>query len=920
MSFSRENVRLAQMWTSKWTEEKTYESHPSKDPKYFITFPFPYVNGAPHIGHAYSCFRADVFARFKRLQGFNVLFPQGFHATGEPIVGAQKRLINGDETQISTMRKFGATDDEIERMKADPEYIVAFWRNRWIEDLRFGGLSIDWSRTFTTTEITPAFSRFVEWQYRTLKDLGFIKQGTHPVVWDPSTLSPTGDHDRHEGEGESPQLMTLVLFDSPKGKFACATLRPETIFEVTNLWISDTEYVRARVDGEVWIVHASAADKLADQLHKVEVLEEISANDITSIHVSHPLLSVQLPIFTSAFVEAEHGTGVVMSVPAHAPYDYTALKTLIDNGSADAKRALDSAKNMISIASVPKNKLNAAFYSEKHGVEGIDDEANLEKATSEVYKQEFHKGVFTIPELEGLRGDAAKSKAVELLESKHAASAIWDLTGIVIARSMTRCHVKILENQWFIDYKDAHWKSLSKAHIEKMNIYPEVARQQFLNTVDWFEEKACARRSGLGTKLPFDPDWIVETLSDSTIYMAYYTMSRFVNEGLIDAEELCDEVFDYLYRGANIPEHPKRDTLRDMKAEFEHYYPVDLRSSGKDLIQNHLTFFIMQHVALFEKKFWPRGIAVNGYVSVEGEKMSKSKGNIIPFVTLCREHGPDFVRANITSSADGMDDANWSESSLSGLASRLDQIADLVEQVKEGSASFDYRSLSLNERILVDAVNRASRSVSEHLERFHLRSALQESFYDLSSRLKFALRSDVSTPVLRWTIERIVALNEPFFPIAMRELSERANIELFWPEYVDGYAFDQAENIVSYVDRLRSDLISVKELVERKGGSASSAKLFLAEEWLYTMASRIDEDLSSLMQDETIRARGGAAAKAFGQLKKLRPSLSAHLERRAIEEFLAPLAADSGLTISLGSPDDPDAKPGLPEKPGVLIE
>jgi hypothetical protein len=154
----------------------------------------------------------------------------------------------------------------------------------------------------------------------------------------------------------------------------------------------------------------------------------------------------------------------------------------------------------------------------------------------------------------------------------------------------------------------------------------------------------------------------------------------------------------------------------------------------------------------------------------------------------------------------------------------------------------------------------------------------------------------------------------------MRELSERAGIELSWPEYVDAYVFDQADSIVSYVDRLRSDLISVKELVERKGAAASRAKLFLADDWLYTMASRIDEDLSSLMQDETIRAQGAAAAKSFGQLKKLRPSLSADLERRAIEEFLAPLQADTGLTIALGESSDPAAKQGLPEKPGVLIE
>jgi leucyl-tRNA synthetase len=74
---SNENLALAKKWSKRWEDEQTYATVPNDAPKYFVTFPFPYVNGAPHVGHAFSCFRADVFARFKRLQGFNVLFLRG---------------------------------------------------------------------------------------------------------------------------------------------------------------------------------------------------------------------------------------------------------------------------------------------------------------------------------------------------------------------------------------------------------------------------------------------------------------------------------------------------------------------------------------------------------------------------------------------------------------------------------------------------------------------------------------------------------------------------------------------------------------------------------------------------------------------------------------------------------------------------
>ena len=97
-----------------WKAKKAFEADiDTKRKKFFITFPISYVNGGPHVGHAYSLFRTDTYARFKRLQGFNVVFPQGFHATGEPITGAVKRLKLGDQVQIQTFKDFGATDKDI---------------------------------------------------------------------------------------------------------------------------------------------------------------------------------------------------------------------------------------------------------------------------------------------------------------------------------------------------------------------------------------------------------------------------------------------------------------------------------------------------------------------------------------------------------------------------------------------------------------------------------------------------------------------------------------------------------------------------------------------------------------------------------------------------------------------------------------
>ena len=244
---------IEKKWQFRWGD-KFYEPK-GTGKKYFITVPYPYVNGAPHVGHAFTFMRTDVYARFKRMQGFDVLYPQSFHATGEPLLGAIERLKQNDPAQISTFKKFGASDSDIERFKESPLYAAKFWMTRWITDLKTAGASIDWSRTFMTA--TPLYNKFVEWQYLTLKKKGYVVQGTHPVIWCPHDMSPTGDHDRLEGEGESPIEYTLLKFpieslqEQTSGIpvfLLAGTLRPETVYGATNIWIrEDVEYrIKAR--------------------------------------------------------------------------------------------------------------------------------------------------------------------------------------------------------------------------------------------------------------------------------------------------------------------------------------------------------------------------------------------------------------------------------------------------------------------------------------------------------------------------------------------------------------------------------------------------------------------------------------------------------------------------------------------------
>ncbi len=223
-------------------------------------------------------------------------------------------------------------------------------------------LSIDWRREFHTTDLEPTFNKFVLWQYNRLRQKGYVTRGTHPVVWCPRDQSPTGDHDRLEGQGVQWEEFTLVMFKLEGTDFflPAATFRPETIFGVTNLWLNPaSDYCEIVVDGKrKWIVSAEAAEKLKDQLHSIEILRRFKGRELIGKSVLNPLKEkTSLPILPADFVDADNGTGVVYSVPAHAPMDYVALRDLKSDtekqGEFHLDTALMAAITPISLITVP---------------------------------------------------------------------------------------------------------------------------------------------------------------------------------------------------------------------------------------------------------------------------------------------------------------------------------------------------------------------------------------------------------------------------------------------------------------------------------------------------------------------------------------------------------------------------------------
>ncbi len=803
---------IEEKWQRRWAEAKIFEANPKPGvKKFFITVAYPYPNSPQHIGHGRTYTLTDVYARFKRMRGYNVLFPMAFHYTGTPVLAIAKRVASGEKELLDDFLNIYKVPPEAIKTFTDPLKIADYFHSEIKEGMKEIGYSIDWRREFTT--IDPPYSRFIEWQFGKLQSKGLITRGSHPVGWCPSCGSPLGQHDtRGDVEPEIGEL-TLVKFRFEDVYLLTGTLRPETVFGVTNIWIRpDVVYVKADVDGETWVVSKECAEKLMLLGRKVSLIGEVDGAGLVGRYVENPVTRGEVPILPASFVDPKNATGVVMSVPGHAPYDYVALEDLKRDEVALSKFGL---KPEVVRGIKPVSLISVEGHSEFPAVDavrrmGIKSQADprVEEATKEVYNLEFHGGRMkeNTGSFAGMDVAAARDAMEKELRETGKADVMYELLNRpVYCRCGGEAAVKIFKDQWFIDYGDAEWKSLAHKCLDGMRIVPEDLRVEFSNVIDWLKEKACARKQGLGTRLPWDPEWIIESLSDSVIYMSYYTIARYIRDCDVDARKLGSEVFDYVFLGVGDAEALGAETglspalLRDMRGEFSYFYPLDSRNSGRDLVPNHLTYFIFNHVAIFPEELWPRQIVVNGSVLMEGKKMSKSFGNIIPLRDALRTYGADPLRIGILATAELMQDLDFSDALTRSVRERLERFYSFALQTIDSSAEESAAEPSLIDRWILSRLQQRVKIVTEAMENVRFREAIQNALYMLDQDVQWYLRrahGGGSPNVLKRVLEMRTLLFAPFAPHLCEEIWERLGRQPFisvspWPSY-DEAAMDAA--------------------------------------------------------------------------------------------------------------------------------
>ncbi|KAL1835552.1 hypothetical protein VTJ49DRAFT_6491 [Mycothermus thermophilus] len=722
---------------------------------------------------------------------------------------------------------------------ADPQYWLQFFPPECKKDLTNFGARIDWRRQFVTTDANPYYDAFVRWQMNRLKELDKIKFGKRYTIYSIKDGQPCMDHDRSEGEGVLPQEYTALKLKVlewapaaaeavkdkiPEGAsvYLCpATLRPETMYGQVCCFVGPSlsyGVFRAR-ENEYFVITERAARNMAYQgiFEKDGVPEkaaDLKGSDLIGTLVHAPLsFHPQVRVLPMDTVLATKGTGVVTSVPSDSPDDYAMVTELAKKADFYGIKKEWAELEIVPIIQTPTSDLLAPHLVKKLKIASPKDTKQLLEAKELAYKEGFYQGVMKVGDFKGEKVEVAKPKVREQLIKNGEAFAYSEPENRVVSRSGDECTVALLD-QWYIDYGEENWRHIAFDYVENkdgtgLECYSPDTQHAFKGVLDWLRQWACARTYGLGSKLPWDPTFLVESLSDSTIYMAYYTIvpwlhkdlfGREKGKGSIAAEQMIDEVWDYVFARTELSDDlvaksgiPK-EVLQGMRRDFEYFYPLDVRVSGKDLIPNHLTFWLYNHIALFPREYWPRSVRANGHLQLNGEKMSKSTGNFMTLDDVVKKYGADAARVALADAGDGIADSNFVEDVADNTILRFYTNKEWIEETIKAP---NLRTGPLNDfqDVLFDnEMNALVHEAHKHYQETSYKLALKAAHYDfLNARDMYReacnaagipLHKDLVTKYVRLQALVLTPIAPHWAEYIWREvLGEPQSIQLArWPE------------------------------------------------------------------------------------------------------------------------------------------
>ncbi|MBY4589348.1 MULTISPECIES: valine--tRNA ligase [Rhizobium] len=790
---------------AKWDEEDAFRAGANAKPgaeTFTIVIPPPNVTGSLHMGHALNNTLQDIMVRFERMRGKDVLWQPGMdHAGIATQMVVERKLM---EQQLPGRREMGrdAFIDKIWEWKAESGGLI-------FNQLKRLGASCDWSRErFTMDE---GLSKAVLEVFVTLYKEGLIYKDKRLVNWDPKLLTAISDMEveQHEVKGHLWHLryplepgityQYPIAFDE-EGKptefetrdyIVVATTRPETMLGDTGIAVNPE-----------------------DERYK----------SIVGKHVILPIVGRKVPIVADSYADPTAGTGAVKITPAHDFNDFEV-----------GKRAKLRAINVMNVDATITIKDNEDF------LEGLDNPAALHGAWDRLEGQDrffARKVIVEIFEEAGL---------LDKIEPHKHMVPHGDRGGVPIEPRLTE--------QWFVDNKTLGQPALESVREGKTRFIPRNWENTYFNWLENIEPWCISRQLWWGHQIPawYGPDGqvFVEQTEEEALqaaiqhYLSHEGPMKAYVEDLLEnfkpGEILTrdEDVLDTWFSSALWP----FSTLGwpDQTPELARYYPTSVLVTGFDIIPFWVVRMMQMGLHFMKNE---NGDPVEPFHTIyihalvrdkNGQKMSKSKGNVIDPLELIDEYGADALRFTLAIMAAQGRDVKLDPARIAGYRNFGTKLWNATRFAEMNGAKSDRHfvpeaaELTINRWILTELA-RTERDVTEALEAFRFNDAAG-ALYRFVWNEVCDWYLELLKPVFNgedqgakaeaqacsaYILEEIYKLLHPFMPFMTEELwahtagegKERDTLVCHaeWPSpsYADNGAADEINWLIDLVSGIRS--------------------------------------------------------------------------------------------------------------------
>ena len=753
--------KIEKKWQQKWAEDNQYKTDTTdtSKPNYYTLEMFPYPSGKIHMGHVRNYSIGDVVARFKKMEGYNVLHPMGWDSFGLPAENAA--IKHGIHPHKWTM-------ENIEDMKGQ---------------LKLLGLSYDWEREVATS--TPEYYRFTQEIFLKFLEAGLAYKKKSFVNWCPSCETVLANEQVVQGQcercdtvvvkkdleqwyfkttafaeellndldkldgwpekvktmqknwiGKSEGAELVFDVDGTDKSITVYTTRPDTTYGVTFMVLApESELVQELVAGTEYEEDVNAF--IAKMHTKTEI--ERTSSDVEKEgmfigkYVINPVNGKKIPVWIANYVLADYGTGAIMAVPAH------------DDRDGDFAKKYDL--EVIPVIDEDNKMINSEEFN------GMDASEAFEKIVEKLAKDNRGK----------------KTTNYRLRDWLLSRQRYWGCPIPVVY--CDDCGIVP------VDKKDLPVLLPTDVEFTGKGDSPLTTSQAFKTT-------PCPH-CGKEARREVDT---MDTFVDSSWYFLRY----------ID------------------PKNTEEPFSTEM---VNKWMPVDQYIGGVEHAIMHLLyarFFIKAFKSMgmvdFDEPF--KNLLTQGMVLMNGSKMSKSKGNTVSPLEIIDEYGADTARLFVLFAAPPERDLDWSEQGVEGCFRFINRVYRLVDELAEiAKSNAEVKAVTKEDKAMRLVIHSTLKKVTADLsEKFGFNTAIAALMELINEMYKYKELDTRNEGIIREGIETIVTILAPFTPHVGEELwtmigKEGSVFDISWPKYDEAALVqDEVEVIVQVNGKLRAKI------------------------------------------------------------------------------------------------------------------